>query len=289
MTLQRTIALLSIPIWQAVLAAQEPPGGRVQIRSAQDPQGEARVRWTYTFACPADGGAPMLRLTLGRPNSFSLSAGQSMQVGENNQAEGTLVITVEPVPDLADAIRLTIELGPQEPLRMERQLTFTAGRDWRSAVALQEAPAEIELRRPIAVGNVAGSAIAAYVMPAQIVPNRPAPPPPPALVPPGPDGPPVVMFQRWVQAVHAGDMEGFSTAYAPLQWRAMTPEQRQQALDEYRQAFTTVLGEEYDPATFAATYQGSTIAGSISVRYGDKELPELKVRFREGRWVLVEE
>ncbi len=282
--------LLSACVLLAALAAAAPeelPMDSVRITVEKRAAGADLVEVVYTFECRAGGAPPSLRVSLGQGNDFSASAGAAMAVDPQDRAVGTVAVRATPKDAAAGTAAVTVEIGPGGPTSVGRVFQLPAGQDLAAAVSLRDPPATSPFRHAIMLGNLGGTMLlSAYVMPGRPV-GRSAPLPSAA-----PGGDPAAQaaeaFRRWAEAVKRGDLDQFSIIVPAAEWAGLNPEQRAQRLKEYQDAFRTVLGDDYDPARFEASYAGGATFGKLTIRYGDKTLPDLNARFVGGRWVLSE-
>jgi hypothetical protein len=257
----------------------------VRIVSEKKAAGADLVEWVYTLDCRAGGSAPSLRVTLGRQSS-NASAGVAMAVGADDRASGTITVRVQTKDKEARTCALTVEVGPENSAVAGQTIRLPPGLELTTVADLRPLPAA-QLRRTIPVGNVGGCMISAYVMPGR-APARDNPlntqPPPP--------GDPALQaadaLRSWVRGVKSGELESFSAAVPPTEWQAMDTAQRTRRLQEYQEAFKTVLGDAYNPDDFKVDYTGGPSAGRLKIRYGDKELPDLNIRYVGGKWVFSE-
>ena len=188
----------------------------------------------------------------------------------------------------AGACLVTVEASSTESAMAGQTVRLPQGQNLPSLANLKPLPADTQVRRAIVVGSVGGCTITAYIMPGRSTERSPlsATPPPP--------GDPAVqaadVFRAWARGVKNGELEPFSAVVSPSEWNGMDAAQRTRRLQEYQESFKTVLGEGYNPDEFKIEYTASPSVGSgkLKVRYGDKELPELRIHYLGGRWVLSE-
>jgi hypothetical protein len=256
----------------------------VRIASEQKAAGAELIEWVYTLDCRAGGTVPSLRVTLGNQSSTS-NAGVPMVVSADDRATGTVTVRVELKDKATPSCTVTVDVAAGSGAMAGQTVRLPTGKDLATVTDLKALPGEAHLRRAIGVGSVAGCTISLYVMPGRTL-ARPTPDAPP---PPGdPAAQATEVLHSWVRAVKTGDLEAFSTIVQPEEWHRLDPAQRSRRLQEYQEAFKTVLGEDYSPDQFKVDYTGIAGAGRLRIHYGDKQLPDLNIRFLGGRWVLVE-
>ena len=276
------------PVAPAVAAAvpvAPPVADGVNLLSERLASGPEAEEWLHTLTCRAGGVPPSLRVTLNRLNEASASAGTQMRVGAEDLATGTIRVRVALQDKASGAYAVTVEVGPAGPTILGQTLRLEAGKDLKAVTALQALPASATFRHGINLGSVGGCILSAYVMPGR-APSRPTAS---AMPPPGdPAAQTLEVFRKWVRGVKSGDLEQFAAGVPAGEWGRLTPEQRLQRLQEYQQSFGTVLGADFDPDQFQVEYSGSSISGRLTIRYGDKQLPALSVRYLGGAWVIFE-
>jgi hypothetical protein len=280
------IPALLLAATAAFSQAPNPAPESVRIVSERKASGPDLVEWVHTLDCRADGGAPSLRVTLGNLTT-SASAGIAMTVGANDRATGTITVRVLLKDKATRTCAVTVEVGAEDSASAGQTVRLPPGQDLTALADLKLPSADAQLRRAIALGSVGGCMLSAYVMPGRSNQRSPfdATPPP---------GDPAVQaaetFRSWARAVKSGELEAFAAVVPPNEWKGMDPAQRTRRLQEYQEAFKTVLGEGYNPDDFKIDYAGgpSVGFGKLKIRYGDKELPALGIRYFGGKWVLLE-
>lgn len=280
------VSALLLSVTAALGQAPGPAPDSVRIVSERKAAGGDLVEWVHTLDCRAGGTAPSLRVTLGSAGS-SASAGVTMSVGADDRATATLTVRAQMRDKAARTCAVTVEVGASDAAMAGQTVRLPQDQDLAVLADLKPLSADAQVRRAIVVGNVGGCVITAYVMPGRGAvrsPFSPAPPP----------GDPAVqaaeVFRSWVRAVKNGELESFSAVVPPAEWNGLDATQRQRRLQEYQESFKTVLGEAYNPDEFKMEYTAGPGpgAGKLKIRYGDKALPDLTIRFLAGRWVLSE-
>ena len=267
--------------------APAPAPEAVRVASEKKADEPDRIEWVYTLTCPADNAAPSLRVTLGNL-STSASAGITMAAGPDGWATGTITLRVQARDKEARTVTLSVEVGAADNAAMAGQtVRLPQGQDLTAVAALKALPAEAQLRRAMVLGNIGGCMVSAYVMPGRSGVRNPMDTTPP---PGDPALQTAEVFRSWVRGVKNGDLGPFGAVVPPNEWNGMDTAQRTRRLQEYQQAFKTVLGDDYRPEEFKIEYTSGSSAssGKLKIRYGDKELPELNVRYFGGKWVLSE-
>lgn len=264
----------------------EPGPDAIRVVSEKKASGPDLVEWVYSLDCRADSAAPSLRVTLGNLSS-SASAGIAMAVGVDDRASGTITVRVQTKDAEKRTCAVTVEVAATDSAMAGQTIRLPPGQDLAAVADLKPLPSAALVRRAIAVGNIGGCMISAYVMPGRSVARNPISTTPP---PGDPAVQAVDVFHSWVRGVKNGDLESFAAVVPPNEWNGMDTAQRTRRLQEYQQAFKTVLGDDYKPEEFKLDYTAgsSPSSGKLKIRYGDTELPELSIRFFAGKWVLSE-
>jgi hypothetical protein len=270
------------PLWAQETAV---PADAVSLTYEQKAKSAELIEWVYTMACGANGYVPSLRVTLGLGMDSSASAGVAMAVDEQDRALGTIRLRAALTDPAAGIYTLTLDIGPNGPTLIGQTLRLKAGQNLAAAVDLRQLPAQAGLRHAIIMGTVGGCPISAFVMPGRATPRTtPVVTKDPAVA----AAEAVAQFRTWVRGVKSGDLEQFGAGMSPPEWSRLAAESRSQRLREYQESFATVLGADFNPDLFNVEYDGGPVGGKLRIQYGDKELPELSVRFYNGAWVLSE-
>lgn len=261
------------------------PADSVHLVGEQTAKGPEVFEWLYSLDCRAGGVEPSLRVGLSQMTGHSASGGVAMRVDAEDRAVGTLRLRIALVDKAAGTYTVTAELGPSGPTFLGQTLRLEPGKELAAVADLRSLPATHPFRRAIFLGTVGGCMVTAHVMPGRSKANlSPAAAPPPG----DPAVEAVRVFRLWVRGVKAGDLEQFAAGLRPAEWSRLSGQQRSQRLQEYQDSFRTVLGADFDPDLFKVEYAGGPTSGKLEVRYADKELPALNVRFVNGTWVLSE-
>lgn len=242
------------------------------------------LEWLYTLdGLPVDGpGTTALRVSLSQRTGRSITASLPLTPATTTAAQGHLRLRLAWLDKDAGTATLTATVGAAEPMLLSETVHLEAGQDLAAGTRLRDIPGSLQIQRGLGLGTVAGCMITAYLL---------APPTarPAATAPSTADQAraAIEVFKAWARGVQRGDMAQFAAGMEPVAWGRLRPEERQACLQGYQDAFRQALGDSIDPERFQAELVDGPNGAVLKVRYGDKALPDISLRQRQGAWSLA--
>jgi len=260
------------------------PESALRLSREQTVASPEALEWLVTLdGIPIDDATtPTLRVTLSQRNGRTLTASRPLTAATSAAGKDSLRLRVAWLDKAAATATLTLTIGSAEPMLLSETLHLAAGQDLATAVRLRDLPPTLELQRGISLGTIGDSMITTYVL-ASPAP-RPAAPAPSAS---DQARQAIEAFKAWVRGVQRGDMAQFAAGMDPVAWGRLQAEERQASLQGYQDAFRQALGETIDPERFQAEVVDGPNGAVLKVRYGDKALPDITLRQRQGAWSLA--
>ncbi len=260
------------------------PGNALRLSSEQTVAGPEALEWLVTLdGIPIDDdAAPILRVTLSQRDGRSITANRPLTAAAGAAGKESLRLRVAWLDKAAATATLTLTIGSAEPMLLSETLHLAAGQDLATSVRLRDLPPSLEVQRGTGLGTIGDCMITTYLLAPPTL--RPAAPAPSAA---DQARQAIEAFKAWVRGVQRGDMAPFAAGMDPVAWGRLRAEERQACLQGYQDAFRQALGESIDLERFQAEFADGPNGAVLRVRYGDKTLPDIALRQRQGAWFLA--